>query len=164
METQPERAINIFMSYAQEDKDLKRELDNHLTALKGSGQVAQFVERRVEPDGNWSEVVDPRLSTSDIYLILLSANLMGSGYCSGAEFNQALERLKAGQARLVPIVVRRIDLEGTPLVPFQDLPGTYDGRARWKPVTAWADRDEAWWRVVRGIRQIVDDLRHSPHV
>lgn len=49
-------------------------------------------------------------------------------------------------------------------VPLQDLPGSDDRRNRWKPVTAWADGDEAWWRVVRGIRQIVDYLRQSPHV
>jgi hypothetical protein len=96
MDIQPERAINIFMSYAQENKDLKRELDNHLTALKESGQIAQFVERKVEP--------------------------------------------------------------------VQSLPDTDDGRERWKPVTAWADRDEAWWQVVHGIRHVVDHLRQSPRV
>ena len=164
MVTQPERAINIFMSYAQEDLELKRELDNHLTALKGSGQIAQFVERKVGPDVNWSGVVDPRLSTADIYLILLSASLMGSGYCSGAEFNQALERHKVGSIRLIPIIVRRVDLEGTAFARFQDLPGSNDGRERWKPVTVWADRDEAWWRIVRGIRRTVDYLRQSPRV
>ena len=164
MDTQPTRAITIFMNYAQADDDLKRELDNHLTALKQSRQIAQFVERKVEPDVNWAEVVDPRLSTSDIFLILLSASLMGSGYCSGAEFNQAMERHKTGQTILIPIIVRRVDLEGTPFVPFQSLPGTDDGRDRWKPVTAWADRDEAWWRVVRGIRQVVGHLQQSHHI
>lgn len=89
---------------------------------------------------------------------------MGSGYCSGAEFNQALERHKAGQTIFIPVIVRRVDLEGTPLARFQDLPGTDDGRDRWKPVTAWADRNEAWWRVVRGIRMMVDHLCQSPRV
>ncbi len=158
MATESKPITTVFLSYAQQDKGLKQELENHLAALQQSGQIAWWGEREIQPGTDWAQVIDPRLSTADLILLLMSADLLGSGYCSGAEVRQALERHSSGKALLIPIILRRVDVTGLPLRVLQALPG--DDKDGWKPVMAWGDRDEAWWKVAQGIRQATEMLHY----
>ena len=58
---------------------------------------------------------------------------------------RALERHKTGEARVIPIILRRCDWEETPIGELQALP--LEG----KPISQWADQDEAFWNVSKGI-------------
>lgn len=158
MTTESRPSIKVFLGYAQQDKGLKHELENHLAALHQSGQITWWGEREIQPATDWTQVIDPRLSTADLILLLMSSDLLGSGYCSGAEVQQALERHKSGKAFLIPIILRRVDLTGLPLGVLQVLPG--DDKSSWKPVMAWGDRDEAWWSVAQGVRQATEMLHY----
>ena len=65
---------------------------------------------------------------------------------------RAVERHDAGEARVVPVIVRPVDYVGTPFARIQALPK--DAR----PVTSWGNADEAWFDVARGVRRVVDEL------
>src|SRR5271157_4568874 len=66
---------------------------------------------------------------------------------------RALERHDQGEARVIPVLLRKVDgWQGAPFGKIQSLPT--DG----KPVTSWNDRDEAFADVARGIRQAVSQL------
>ena len=69
---------------------------------------------------------------------------------------RALERHDAGDARVIPVILRSVDWRGAPFAKLQALPK--DG----KPVTSWSDEDEAFTDVARGIRAAVEDLRPRP--
>ena len=69
---------------------------------------------------------------------------------------RALERHDAGDARVIPVILRPVGWRGAPFARLQALPK--DG----KPVTSWADEDEALSDVARGIRKAVEDLRNRP--
>ena len=62
---------------------------------------------------------------------------------------RALERHKTGEARVVPIILRRCDWEETPIGELQALP------PEGKPISQWTDQDEAFWNVSKGIRETV---------
>ena len=66
---------------------------------------------------------------------------------------RAIERHNAGNARVIPIILRPCDWKGFPFSKLQILPK--DG----KPVTQWSDRDSAFLNVVEGIRRAVDTLQ-----
>ena len=66
-----------------------------------------------------------------------------------------MERHDAEEARVVPIILRPVDLEGAPFDRLQALP-----RDR-KPVTQWGDQDEAFVNIARGIRKVVEDLNQT---
>ena len=158
MATEPRQATTVYLSYAQQDKALKQELENHLAVLRQTGQISLGGEREIQPGTDWAQTIDPRLSTADIVLLLLSADLLGSGYCSVAEVRQALARHRAGKALVIPMVLRRVDVTGLPISVFPCLPG--DDKERWKPVMSWADRDEAWWKVIQGLRHAIATLQY----
>ena len=148
-------STKVFLSYAEPDKGLKHELENHLAALQQSGQITWWGEREIQSAADWTQAIDPRLSTADLVLLLVSADLVGSGYCVGAEVHQALERDKSGKARLIPIIVRPVDWVELPFRKVFVLPGNA------KPVTAWENRDEAWWDVAQAIRRVTWDVAQA---
>jgi len=65
----------------------------------------------------------------------------------------ALGRNKCGEARLVPIILRKCDWQSASFGKLLALPK--DGTA----ITLWDDRDEAWTDVLNGIRKVVDERR-----
>ena|SRR2546425_4120682 len=65
---------------------------------------------------------------------------------------RALERHNAGEAHIISIVLRPVDLEGTPIVKLQMLPKGA------KPITTLSNRDEAFQDVAREIRKVVRTL------
>jgi hypothetical protein len=95
------------------------------------------------------------LMSADVVLLLLSADFMASEYSYGVELQKAMDMHRAGQARVIPVLVRAVDLAHAPLSELRALPS--DGR----PVTSWSNQDEAWTDVVHGIRQVVEDIRDS---
>ena len=63
----------------------------------------------------------------------------------------ALERHKARTARVVPIILKPVHWQGTPLGQLQALPPGA------KPVTQWADPDAAFVEVMKGILRVLDN-------
>ena len=61
-----------------------------------------------------------------------------------------MARHKAGEARVIPIILRAVDWHIAPFGKLQALPK--DGRA----VTSWSNRDEAFEDIARGIRAVAE--------
>src|SRR5438045_1165449 len=68
---------------------------------------------------------------------------------------QALDRHKAKEARVVPIILRDVDWHVPPLDKLQALPTDA------KPVTSWTNPDEAFADVVRGIKRTIEALKEE---
>ena len=66
-----------------------------------------------------------------------------------------MERHAAGEARVIPIILRDVDWKSSPLAKLQALPR--GGR----PVTSWPNEDEAFANVARGIRSAVLELQNN---
>jgi hypothetical protein len=77
---------------------------------------------------------------------------MASDYCYGVEMQHALKRHDAGEARVIPTILRWVDWEDAPFSKLQVLPSNAE------PVTHWSDRDKAFWDVTRGIRSVAKEL------
>src|SRR5947209_1673807 len=143
MGSQVTSAIRIVCCSVQKDERLRKELDSHLASLKHSTQITTWYTRKVQPGMEWEREVDARLDTANIILLLISADFIASDYCYGKEVQRAIERHAAAKARVIPVLLRPVDLKGTPLSELQPLPTNR------KPVTLWHNRDEAFWQVAR---------------
>src|SRR5262249_55233168 len=83
-------------------------------------------------------------------------DFLDSDYCYDKEMERALERHRAEEAWVVPILLRPVDWRGTPFSTLQMLPSTAQGPLA---VTLWSSRDEAFETIARGISKVIDDLR-----
>ncbi|MCI0391150.1 MAG: TIR domain-containing protein [Acidobacteria bacterium] len=149
MPNQPTKPIDVFFSYAHEDEELRRKLENHLSSLRHEGIIRSWHDRDIKAGDEWKKKIDEHLETASIILLLISADFLASNYCYDIEMKRAIARHDAGEARVIPIILRPVDWQVTLFGKLQALPK--DGKA----VTAWANRDEAFQNIAAGIRRVV---------
>ena len=150
--------VSLFYSYAHEDEALRDELAGHLKILERRGLISAWHDRQIVPGQAWGQAIDKNLTTADLVLLLVSTDFIGSDYIWGVELAQAMQRQQAQQCEVVPIIVRAVDIDPAdaddlPFLKLQALPPDL------KPVTSWANRDEAWTQVAKGLRATVTLIR-----
>lgn len=148
--------FNVFTAYAHSDEALRDELETHLAMLKREGKIAVFHDRRILPGQDWRGVLDERLLSADIVMLLISPDFLASDYCFGVEMATALEMQQQGRAVVVPVVARPCDWKHPPLSGLQAVPTDAH------PITSWGNRDEAFLNAVLGIRALLDTLAPKP--
>src|SRR2546421_12707822 len=102
-------AVEVFCSYAHEDEAWRQKLETHLSLLRRQGLISLWHDRLIVPGTDWAKTIDMQLETASIILLLVSADFFASDYCYGTEMKRALERQKAGEAQVIPILVRPVD-------------------------------------------------------
>lgn len=144
--------IEVFISYAPQDAELRRELEEHLKLLGRHGLIRSWHAEQIGPGQSWRTQINNRVSSAQLILLLISASFFASDDCHDVEMAKALDRWQRGEVQVVPILLRPCLWEETQLRRLLPLP---DNRI---PVTSWLSRDEAWANVARGIRQVVERM------
>src|SRR5215471_1196252 len=161
MAVKPTRTIKIFYCYAHEDDALREQLARHLSPLRRLRYITAWFDRDIQAGTDWDHEIETHLDAASLILLLVSADFIYSNFCCSVEMQRALDRHKAGTARVISIILRPVHWEETSIGTLQVLPTNK------KPVSQWADRDEAWLDVVQGIREVVRTLLPkqilSPH-
>src|SRR5262249_15504011 len=129
------------------------ELEKHLGTLKRLHLLKDWHHRDIQIGTDWMQAVDAHLDSAQMILLLISSDFIASDYCYSVEMQQALERHKQGKARVIPILLRPVDLRGTPIASLRTLPTSG------KPITSWSDRDAAFTDVSKGIREVLQELQ-----
>ena len=156
MTSVPVKAIEVFYSYAHKDESLRNELVEHLSSLHRQGYITEWYDRQILAGSDWSQAIDSHLESASVILLLISASFIASDYCYGREMQRALERHRARQAQVIPIILRPVDCRNTPFAALQFLPT--NGRA----ITTWSNRDKAFLDVAQGLRKVIEGLSFSP--
>ena len=146
------REIEVFFSYSHRDEALRDELITHLSGLKRQKVIQAWHDRQITAGKEWAEEIDSHFNAAQIILLLISSDFIASDYCYAIEMEQALKRHDAGEARVIPIILRPVDLTDSPFSKLQSLPKDA------KPVTSWTNRDEAFLNIAQGIRQVAREL------
>jgi hypothetical protein len=145
--------VKVFISYSHEDEIFREQLQELLYAAKRQGLIEDWHDRKISPGEEWEDLVDENLETSEIILLLVSSSFIASPYSYNKEMQRALEKHEAGQAWVIPIILRPVDWSETPFARLQALPRNV------RPITRWSNRDEAWKDVAKGISAAVKQLR-----
>jgi hypothetical protein len=144
--------IEVFYSYAHEDEKLQKKLVTHLSNLKRQKVITEWHDREIIAGKEYASEIDEHLNTAQVILLLVSASFLDSDYCYGIEMMRAMERHEAGEASVIPIMLRPVDWKDVPFAKLKALPK--DG----KPVTKWSTQDEAFADIAKGIRAAVEGL------
>lgn len=147
--------VEVFVSYSHKDEKYREQLEAHLSQLRHEGVVADCHDRKIPPGADWAEEIDQHVQSAEIILLLISSDFLASKYCVEIEMKRALERHAAGQARVIPIIVRPADWETARFAHLQAVPK--NGRA----ITKWGNRDESWVSVIKGIRRVAREIQEA---
>ena len=136
----------VYIGYATADRHLGEALAKHLRPLKLAGELETWHASEVPAGEDWQAEALRQLEIAELIVFLVSPDFFDSRRCWERELPRALKRHEAGEARVIPVIARACQWQPTPLGNLKPLP--LDGRV----ITAWEQKDDAWFEVVNGIR------------
>lgn len=142
--------LNIFISFAREDEEMKAMLDKHLIMLKRSNKIDVWTDQAILAGAEWDASIHQAIENADIILLLVSVDFNNSKYIWEKELAYAIEAHEAGKARVIPVILRKCEWHDMPYAKLQALP------TAGKPVRSFADADEAYTQIAAGIRAVVN--------
>jgi len=145
--------IEVFISYSRKDKLLRDQLAAQLTNLRKQNIIRDWFDGDIVPGTEWKKQIQAHMESAQIILLLISADFMTLDFCYSPEMTRVLERNEAGDARVIPILLRPTDYEGAPFAELPIYPS--DGR----PLTLWTNQDEAFTDIINGIKRAINDLK-----
>ena len=145
--------LSLFCSYAHADEDLRDELARHLASLKRQGIIAEWHDRQIPAGNEWDGEIRQHLRDAEVVLLLISSDFLASDYCNDVEVEEAMRMHEAGDARVIPVILRPCDWKGTPFEKLQGVPKNA------KPVTTWDNPDEAFLDITKALRRAAEAMR-----
>jgi len=146
-------ALEVFFSYAREDKAYRDELATHLKPMQREGLITSWYDHNTDAGIDMKEDAKKHLESARIILMLVSPHYLASDYHYDFEMKRALEREKEGKVRVIPIMLS--NTEGWQKTEFSKLLSL---PRNGKPVKQWGDRDEAYYNIAGEIRRVVEQL------
>jgi len=146
------KPVKLFFSYSHRDEKLRDKLALHLSLLQRQGVIKSWHDRKISAGSEWAQAIDDNFNAAEIILLLISDHFLASDYCYDIEMKQAIARHEAGEARVIPIILKPVDWNSAPFGKLQAFPKNA------KPVTVWSNRDEAFLDITQGIRQAAREM------
>ena len=151
-----QRGLNLFFSYAHEDRALRDELAKHLTLLKRQGFINDWYDQEIYAGANTTQEVGKHLEIAHIIVLLISPDYIASDELYNGQLKRALARQQAGEALVIPIILR--PTEGWQQTEFGKLLALPRGE---KPLTAYKNRDEAYVSIAKDIRSLIESKEQN---
>ena len=145
------KALTLFVSYSHVDEEFKAELLKHLLPLQRLQLIESWHDRKITGGQEWDRVISTKLNEADIILLLVSIDFINSKYCYDVELERAMERHSAGEAVVIPVILRSCMWQQTPFAKLQALPKNV------RAIALWPDRDEALVNVAEAVRQVAEE-------
>ena len=142
---------NLYISYAPEDEPFKNELIKHLAALVQNQLIKIWENKRLSIGSTRAEELRQRLQDSDIVLLLISADFIASPQINTEELQPAISLHRAGQLKIIPVILRPCLFDDLPFQKFEALPKNA------KPIIEWSNRDRAFLDVIANLKRIIQN-------
>lgn len=155
LNTEKDKPLKLFYSYAHKDEAYKLELKTHIQILNRQGVIQSWDDRQIEGGDEWKKQILEQLESADIILLLISADFIASNFCYEIEMKRAMERHDKGEARVVPVIIRDCLWPAADFAMLQCVPK--DGKA----VNTWENKDTAWRNVAEKIQEVAKSLREK---
>ena len=137
---------SVFFSYSHADEALRDQLEKQLSLLKRQGIIDVWHDRRIGAGQEFAKEIDRHVETDDIILLLVSSDFLDSDYCYEKEMKRAIERHDAGEAIVIPVILRACEWHDAPFGKLNATP------PNGLPVTQYPDRDQALLEVAKAVR------------
>lgn len=143
-------AIDIFIAYSQQDRDLMEQFKKQLSAAERIGLVDSWHDGEIEVGTDRELAAKKAMEKAEIVVLLLSANFFASEYLYEKEMTQALSLAEAGKATLIPVLLKECTWQLSPIAKLKILPENAI------PIT-----NEYWKTTDRAFKQVVDQIIHT---
>jgi len=150
--------LKTFIIYARADAAFKDELLLHLYPFVENKLIEKWVDSDLLPGEDWEKRIEQELEAAHLVIMLVSAHALSSEFIRKKELKTAIEKKRAGSARVVPVLVRDCMWKLNPdIAELQLLPRGDNGRIQ--GVAAWLSRDSAWTNVCEELYPLIQEIR-----
>jgi formylglycine-generating enzyme required for sulfatase activity len=136
----------ILICYSKQDSAYLADLQKHLKPLQRSGLIQPWDDTKLLAGEDWDKTIKTELSSADIVILLVSVDMIATDYVWEIEMPKAIERHNAGEAIVIPVIIRPCDWEDLSFGLFNALPH------KGKPVSSYTNPDKAWTQIVKQIK------------
>jgi TIR domain/Putative peptidoglycan binding domain len=149
--------LKLFLSCAHGDRDIVTELRKHLAPLRHEQIVTDWYDFELTPGHDWDREILSQLESSDLVLVVVSADFVASNYAYGRELGLALDLHDQERLRVLPVIGRNCRWQNLPFARLQVLP---EGAVA---ISSWENRDDAFVSVVLGVERVAREILSSGH-
>ncbi len=145
------KSLNVFVSYSHMDKKFKNEFLQQMKSLEWTHNINVWHDGEILAGENIDEKVLAQLNKSDVVLLLVSPNFLASHYCINVELKKAIERHKAKECIVVPVILQKSNIDET--LSFSSLMRVpEDGR----PIQSYKPKNNGYVDAVSRIKQMIN--------
>jgi nucleoside phosphorylase len=146
-----EGQIETLILFDKGDINSLKDLRNHLTPMEIQGLITVWDATQIVAGTEAERIINSRLETAKIILLLISANFIASKDYKLAK--RAVARNAPPEVYVIPVLLRSVDWEYSDLGKLAPLPSNKE------PISRWSDRQAAYLDVAKNIRKIATDLK-----
>ena len=152
----PPAPLDVFYSYAHENKGLVKDLIASLALLRQRGLIKNLFDCQLVPGQEWDSEIRQQLDKAEIILLCVSRHFLDSDYIYGVELQAAMDKHAAGTATVIPVILEAVDWGGAPFAKLQALP------TEARPIMSWPNLAEALTDVSIGVRRAIEARAVTP--
>ena len=148
--------MKTFISYTHQDEKWFKKLKRHLARLEKTNSISVWSDHKINVGEEIDREIKKELASAELFLPIISSGYLASDYCMDTEFEYALERLNEKNLKIVPILAEPCDWKSIPeLKKLKICPKDA------KPISKWADENEAFLDVIQNIRRITPNSKEK---
>lgn len=117
-------AVNVFISYAHEDRKAVDKLRKALSNMSSQELIEVWDDGEISPGTTWEPEIFDKIDSADIAILLISPSFTESFYCMEKEWKAIFSRHsgKDDALSIIPIYLMDGEYKGAPFRDFQWLP------------------------------------------
>jgi hypothetical protein len=124
--------------------------------LEREGALSAWSDRDINAGSEIDAAIANAHNDSLLFIPIVSPDFLASNYCYDQEMKTAFNRAASGEMTIVPIIAEPCDWLSSPLAKFKAAPK--DG----KPISEWANENNAYVDIVRELRRIINNQPRFP--
>jgi hypothetical protein len=98
---------NGFISYAHDDHAMFQSFRKHLRATERRFGIRFWADPAIDAGHHWDTVIQQRIDEAGLFVLLVSAEFIGSDYICDNELPAIQQRCTAVKGLVLPVVLRR---------------------------------------------------------
>ncbi len=140
----------VFISFVQQDQDIKDRLEKHLSSLKRDKKILTWDIEKIDPGQEVAQETDKQLSEATVILFLISADFISaSEQFWKNQVTKAIERHKMNLSVVIPIFCQPCDIVGTPFEGIKGLPENQQA------ISTHSNRESALAQIATSLRKLI---------
>jgi len=150
--------MNIFIAFANQDRDVRDRLLGHMNLVSARQGWQIWSAKEIKAGEKWDAEIQQRLFDSEVVILLLSTDFFNSKYITEIELPAIVAKHQSGTCQIIPVIVRMCHWKDTAFGDYAQLGDIQALPVGERPLVSrghWDNDDQPYFETVQGIREAI---------